>query len=122
MTARRAIVALWICIVAATVVSPYATRSTFAEVDALGGVVIVIGCAAVALVTLPLVRRLVVLALTAGVAAILTSTIAWAVLHDESSTAAIGVLMPPFVSAGIAIIGIAVNASLDRAARAPSRD
>jgi hypothetical protein len=37
------------------------------------------------------------------------SIVAWDVLHDESSTAALGVIMPPMLTAFVALVGVLVT-------------
>jgi hypothetical protein len=114
MTPHRTLVALWICTVASTVLCEYVTRSTNAQVNAFGGALIVVTCTAAALIACASVRLFTALVITASLAAILASTIAWAVLHDASSTAALGVISPGIVSAVVTIAGVALSTLIER--------
>jgi hypothetical protein len=107
---RVAIGLTWIGIVVVTIGAAFATRSRFAEVNGLGGFFIVVGCSFVALVSTFLVRRPMVLILVGTVAAAAGLVSAWSVLHDESSTAALGVFAPPLLSGVVAAIGIGIGA------------
>ena len=115
--ARLLVAVLWIATIAATVLVAFTTRSEFAEVNPGGGTFIVVSCGAIAGVSAWRIRDMRVLWVTAAIAAIIASFVAWSVLRDESSTAAIGVLGPPFLSGCVAFIGSLISA----ARSAPSR-
>ena len=100
---------LWLATLIVTVATAYVTRSTFAEMNGFGGVFIVGSCALVIAVTCGLLRSPVVLGVTAVVAGPLGSMVAWNVLHDESSTAALGVLAPAMASGLAALVGVGVD-------------
>jgi hypothetical protein len=114
MTTRLVIVAAWIVTVTVTVLIAFATRSHFAEVNPIGGVFIVAGCAAVAGILAALMRPVVIFGAVAAIATTVGSLLAWNVLHDESSTAAIGVIGPPLIDAFIAFVGLGIAAVSDR--------
>ncbi len=120
MTARLVIGAIWVGAVLATVATGFATRSQFAEVNPIGGAFIVVGCAVVVAVTVGLVRSPLVLLVTAVVAGVWASIFAWGVVHDESSTAALGVIGPPMLSAVVATVGIGISALIRTGRRKPS--
>jgi hypothetical protein len=109
VTERLTIGAIWVAAVLVTVLTAFVTRSRFADVNRLGGGFIVVGCAVVASVTVGLIRSPFVLRVTAIVAAMSASIVAWDVLHDESSTAALGVIMPPMLTAFVALVGVLVT-------------
>jgi hypothetical protein len=99
---------IWVAAVLVTVLTAFASRSRFADVNPVGGAFIVVGCAVVAALSVGLIRSPVVLGVTAIVAAVLGSAVAWEVLHDESSTAALGVIVPPMLTAFVAFVGVFV--------------
>ncbi|MDQ1477759.1 MAG: hypothetical protein QOE62_2988 [Actinomycetota bacterium] len=119
MAGRLIIGVIWVTAVLVTVLTAYVTRSHFADVNPVGGVFIVVGCAVVASVSVGLIRSPLVLGVTAIVAAVWASIVAWGVLHDESSTAALGVIAPPMFSAFVGLLGIGVS-SLARTSRGAS--
>jgi hypothetical protein len=100
---------LWFATLNVMVLTAYLTRSSFADVKGLGGVFIVGSCVLVIAVTCGLLRSAFVLGLTACAAGFLGSMVAWNVLHDESSTAALGVIAPAIVSGLVAFVGIALD-------------
>jgi hypothetical protein len=106
---RLAIGVIWVATVLITVVTAFATRSGFADVNPAGGAFIVVGCAVVAALSIGLIRSPLVLGVTAIVAAVLACAVAWGVLHDDSSTAAIGVIVPPMLTAFVAFVGVLVT-------------
>jgi hypothetical protein len=106
---RLTIGIVWVAAVLVTVLTAFATRSRFADVKPVGGVFIVFGCAVVAAISVALIRSPVVLGATAVVAAALASRVAWGVLHEESSTAALGVMVPPMLTAFVAFVGVLVK-------------
>jgi hypothetical protein len=115
---RLTIGVIWVAAVLVTVLTAFATRSRFADVNPVGGGFIVVGCAVVAALTVGLIRSPLVLGATAIVAAALASAVAWGVLHDESSTAALGVIVPPMLTAFVAFVGVlATRTSRDMSAR-----
>jgi hypothetical protein len=121
MAVRVTIGAVWLFAVAAIVTIAFATRSSFAEVNPLGGVFIVVGCAVGIGIGVALIRSPVVLAITALVGAFFASQIAWGVLHDEHSTAAIGVIVPPFVNGVVAFVGAGLGAAVEHRRGSVSR-
>lgn len=114
MTTRLVIVAAWIVTVTVTVLIAFATRSHFAEVNAIGGVFIVAGCAAVAGLSAALMRPVVIFGAVAAIGTTVGSLLAWNVLHDESSTAAIGVITPPMIDAFVAFVGLGIATMSER--------
>lgn len=114
MTTRIVIVAAWIGTVALTVLIAFATRSHAADVNPLGGLFIIAGCAVVAGVCAALMRPVVIFGAVAAIATTVGALLAWNVLHDESSTAAIGVVSPPVIDALIAFVGLRITATNDR--------
>jgi hypothetical protein len=106
---RLAIGVIWVATVFITVVTGFATGSRFADVNPAGGVFIVVGCALVAALSIGLIRSPLVLGVTAIVAAVLACAVAWAVLHDESSTAALGVIVPPMLTSFVAFVDVLVT-------------
>jgi hypothetical protein len=108
--ARLIVGGLWLTTIVVTVVAAYGTRSTFAEVNGLGGVLIVGSCCFVVVVTSALIRSALVLGAAGLVAACIGSMVAWNVLHDQSSTAALGVIAPAVASGLVAFVGIGVDA------------
>jgi hypothetical protein len=113
MAARATIGALWLAAVAAIVVIAFTTRSSFAEVNPLGGVFIVVGCAVGVGIAVALIRSPVVLAITAAAGALFASQVAWSILHDEHSTAAVGVIAPPFMNGIVAVLGVGLGAVVE---------
>jgi hypothetical protein len=103
------IAGLWFAALTTTVVTAYVTRSTFADVNGLGGVFIVGSCLLVIGVASGLFRSAFLLGLTALAAGFLGAMVAWNVLHDESSTAALGVIAPAITSGVVAFVGIAID-------------
>jgi len=114
MRLRVTIGAIWLAAIVATIVTAFATRSSFAEVNPFGGVFIVVGCAIGIGVAVVLIRSPIVLAVTAVAGAFFASQVAWTVLHDESSTAALGVIVPPFVNGIAALVGAGLGAVVER--------
>jgi hypothetical protein len=113
MAARATIGTIWLAAVAAIVAIAFATRSSSAEVNPLGGVFIVVGCAVGNGLAVALIRSRVVLAITAVAGAFFASQIAWGVLHNDHSTAAVGVIAPPFVNGVVAVVGVALGAAIE---------
>jgi hypothetical protein len=114
MAARLIIATIWLAVVTAIVVTAFATRSSFAEVNPLGGVFIVVGCAIGIGIAVALIESPLRLAIAAVAGALFASQVAWGVLHDEHSTAAIGVIVPPFVNGIVAVLGAGIDAAMDR--------
>ncbi len=115
MTTRLMIVAAWIGTVTLTVLIAFATRSQSADVSPLGGVFIIAGCALVAGLCAALMRPVVIFCAVAAIATTVGALLAWNVLHDESSTAGIGVISPPMIDALVAFVGLRITTRNDRA-------
>ncbi len=114
MTTRLVIVAAWIGTVTLTVLVAFATRSAAADVNPVGGVFIIVGCAVVAGVCAALMRPVVIFGAVAAIGTTVGALLAWNVLHDESSTAAIGVISPPVIDALVAFVGLRITTRNDR--------
>lgn len=107
--------ASWLAALVVVVGIAMATRSDFAGTNGSAGPTIVgLTVPAILLATWRL-REPLIASLTVLAAATVSCVVAWSVLHDESSTAAIGVPAPGIYAAFLVVIGVAIHARARRA-------
>lgn len=104
---------LWLGVLIGTVVVTLRTRSEFAGTNDGAGTAVVIATLPAIVLGICLLRRPFIAGLTVATAAIATCFLATAILNDESSTAAVGLIVIPPVSLFIVGLGVVVQLVLN---------
>jgi hypothetical protein len=106
--------AAWFVALVATVARALATRSELAGTQDSAGPMIVVLVMPLMIASGALLRHAVIAVVTLVAACVVSCALASSVLHDQSSTAAIGVAAVPVWTAAAVVIGVVIDRSLRR--------